>query len=223
MTATEIKIVLADDHQVVRFGLRTLLDSKPNFNVIGEASDGHEAVKLVETLKPDVLVLDLMMPNLNGLDVTRIVHKQFPEMKIVVLSMYDSEAYIVEALKNGASAYVLKQSTTDELVDAVLEVSAGRRYLSHSLSERAIEAYIKYAKVAKTDSFELYKTLTPREIEVLHLASQGHTNASIAETLSISSRTVETHRANMMKKLGIHSQIELIRFAMTRGIIPQSK
>jgi len=134
--------------------------------------------------------------------------------------MYDSEAYIVEALSNGASAYVLKQSTTDDLVEAVREVSSGRRYLSPTLSERAIDAYIRYIKDGKESELDTFDTLTPREREVLHLAAQGYTNVKIAKMLSISSRTVETHRANMMKKLGISSHIELIRFAMKRGIIP---
>ncbi len=198
-------IVLADDHHVVRQGLRALLEAEPAFRVIGEAGDGLEAVQQVEHLRPDVLVLDLMMPGLSGIQAARQIHARFPHIRIVILSMFDSEAYVVEALSGGASAYVLKGSTTEDLVAAVREVLAGKRYLSPSLSERAIEAYINYVQSAKSGELDVVETLTLREREVLHLAAQGYTNAEIAKMLTLSSRTVETHRAHMMRKLGLHS------------------
>jgi two-component system response regulator NreC len=219
MNAT--KIVLADDHQVVRLGLRTLLESEPGFQVVGEAVDGLEAVQMAERFSPDVLVLDLLMPRLNGIEAARQIRARFPHMRIVILSMFDSEAYVVEALSAGASAYVLKGSTTEELVAAVREVLAGKRYLSTSLSERAIQAYIQYVQSAKAGELDVVETLTPLEREVLHLTAQGYTNAEIAKMLTLSSRTVETHRAHMMRKLGFHSQVDLVRFALERGILPK--
>jgi two-component system, NarL family, response regulator NreC len=214
------KILLADDHQVVRLGLRTLLEAEPDFEVIGEAEDGTSTLELVDQLLPDVLVLDLMMPRLNGIEVSRQVHQYHPDVKIVMLSMFDSEAYVAEALKSGAQAYVLKSSTTTDLVEAVRCARADVRYLSPKLSERAINAYIQHVQKAKAGELDSYETLTPREREVLHLAALGHTNAEMANKLSISIRTVESHRSNMMRKLGLRSQLDLARYAMERGIIP---
>lgn len=210
------KIVVADDHHVVRQGLRTLLEAEPGFRIIGEAGDGLEAARLVERLKPDVLVLDLMMPGLNGLEVTRQVNKCSPQTRVVVLSMYANEPYVMEALRHGAAGYVLKEANTTELVQAVREVANGRRYLSPPLSERAIEAYVKKAKAVALDPYE---TLTTREREVLHLAAQGYSNTKIGVRLSVSPRTVETHRANVTRKLDLHKQTDLIRYALRRGII----
>lgn len=210
-------IVLADDHHVVRQGLRSLLEAEPDFSVIGETADGLEATQLVERLQPDVLVLDLMMPGLNGLAVTRQVSQRLLRTHVVILSMHPNEAYVLEALRAGAAAYVLKESTSAELVRAVREAVAGRRYLSSPLSERAIEAYMQKAESAALDPYE---TLTAREREVLHLVAEGHANAEIADRLFISRRTVETHRANLMRKLGLRTQTDLIRYALQRGILP---
>lgn len=215
------KIILADDHQVVRLGLRTLLESEPDFEVIGEAEDGISALRLTELHRPDVVVLDLMMPRLNGVETSHQIHQKFPQIAIVMLSMFDNEAYVVEALNSGAKAYVLKTSTTDDLVAAIRAVQSGQRYLSPKLSDRAINAYMKYVQEAKAGELDSYETLTPREREVLHLTAEGKTNPQIAEHLSISTRTVESHRANMMRKLGLRSHIDLIRYAMGRNIIPK--
>jgi two-component system response regulator NreC len=212
-----ITFVLADDHHIVRQGLRSLLEGEADFKVVGDVSDGLQAVRMVENLKPDILVLDLMMGGLNGLEVTRQVSKQSPKTAIIILSMYNNEAYVLEALKAGAKGYVLKDSTTDELVKAVREAVIGRHYLSASLSERAIENYIEKSKETYIDP---YDTLTTREREVLHLAAQSCTNAEIAERLYISRRTVEVHRSNVMHKLGLRTQPQLIRYAMKRGILP---
>lgn len=210
------KVVLADDHQVVRRGIRSLLEGEPSLRVVGEAGDGVETVSLVEQLRPDLLIVDLMMPGQSGMEVIRHVLERSPLTRIVVLSMHGNEAYVLEALRRGASGYVLKEATEAELVRAVHEVLAGRRYLSPPLSERAIEAYIKSAG-SGTDPYEL---LTSREQEALRLAAEGHTSAEIASRLSISPRTAETHRANLLRKLGLRSQAELVRYALQRGILP---
>lgn len=215
MTGTTI--ALADDHIVVRQGLRALLETEPDFRVVGEAGDGPEAVHLVERLQPDVLVLDLMLPGLSGLEVARLVRQGSPKTRVLILSMYADEAYVLRALKNGAAGYALKDSSAADLVQAVREVARGQRYLSPPLSERAIERYAQRAEGVTEDSYE---TLTTREREVLHLAAEGHTTAEIAARLGISPRTAETHRANLMHKLGIHTQTDLVRYALRRGIIP---
>ena len=210
--------MLADDHRIVRQGLRALLAGEADFEVVGEADDGREALELVKRLNPDVLVLDLMMPGLNGLEVARQLPRQSPGVRVVVLSMYDDEGFVLEALANGVSGYVLKDSNSSDLVHAVREVAAGRRYLSPPLSDRAIEAYQQRAKVGTMDKHE---TLTTREREVLQLSAEGHTNSEIAARLGISTRTAETHRSRVMHKLGLHTQSELIRYAIRRGIIKQ--
>ncbi|MBI2869691.1 MAG: response regulator transcription factor [Chloroflexi bacterium] len=213
-----ISIVLADDHWVVRQGLKALLEAESDFRVIGEASDGLEAARVVEQLKPRILVLDLMMGGINGLEVTRQVAKHPSETSVVILSMYGNESYVLEALRAGAKAYVLKESTSEELVRAIREVIKGYRYLGAPLSERAIEVYLQKTEPTTQDA---YDTLTTREREVLHLAAQGYTNAEIANRLFISRRTVEIHRANMLRKLGLRTQhIQLVQYAVQRGILP---
>lgn len=209
-------IVLADDHHIVRQGLRALLEAEPDFRVIGEAGDGLEAASLVERLQPDVLVLDLAMPGLSGLETARNVRRRAPRTRVLILSMHADEAYVLEALRNGAAGYILKNSSPADLVLAVREVAAGRRYLGPPLSEYAIEAYTQKMRAAPPDPYE---TLTTREREVLHLAAVGHGNAAIAARFGISPRTVETHRAHLMNKLSLHNQAELIRYALRRRII----
>ncbi|HKI33814.1 MAG TPA: response regulator transcription factor [Gemmataceae bacterium] len=209
-------ILLADDHNVVRQGLRALLEAEPDFSVVGEAADGLEALKLVERFSPNVLILDLKMPGLNGLEVVRQTRQRRPETRIVVLSMYGDEAHVLEALRHGATAYVVKGATAADLIRGVREAVAGRHYLSPPLSEHAVEAYFARAEEAALD---VYDTLTPREREVLQLAAEGLTNAEIAARLSISPRTAETHRGNLMRKLNLRTQTDLIRFALRRGIV----
>lgn len=212
-----IKIVIAEDHTIVRQGIRALLSASPELRVIGEAKDGIEALRLVENLEPDILVVDLMMPALGGLEVTRRVKQMKSKTKVVILSMHEDEAYVVESLTYGAMGYVLKDSTADELVAAVREVAAGKRYLSQRLSVQSLAAFMESRRKAPQEPFDL---LTSREREVIQLAAEGRTNAEIADRLVISPRTVEIHRANAMKKLGLHSQTDLIRFAIRRGIVP---
>jgi DNA-binding NarL/FixJ family response regulator len=213
-------IVLADDHPIVRQGLRALLGAEADFSIVGETGDGLEAVKLVERLAPDVLVLDLLMPGLSGLEVARQVSQLCPRTRVVVLSVCADEPYVLEALRHGAAAYVLKGSSSTDLLQAVRQAADGRTYLSPPLSQRAIESYRARAQEAPLD---VYETLTRREREVVQLAAEGHTSAEIASRLSISPRTVEAHRANLMRKLGLRTQTDLIRYALRRGIIPPDR
>lgn len=211
------KIILADDHPIVRRGLRSVLEAEKGFNLIAEVGDGLEAVRAVENLLPDILITDMMMPGLTGLEVTRQIKHRVPQTKVIILSMHATESYVLEALRNGANGYVLKDSAADELIRAIQEVLAGRRFLSSQLSERAISSYIEKAESTVTDS---YDSLTTREREVLKLAAEGLTNNEIAERLFISPRTAETHRANLMKKLNLGNHTELIRYAIRRGVLP---
>lgn len=208
-------LVLVEDHAVVRQGLRSLLEAVPDFSIVGEAADGPDALACVKRLKPDVLVLDMMLPGLHGLEVARQVRRSSPGTRTIVLSMYATEAYVLEALEAGVAAYVLKKASAAELVNAIREALAGRRYLSPPLSEHAIEAYIARAKSAP----DPYQTLTQRERDVLHLAIEGLNNTEIARRLVISPRTVEMHRTNLMRKLGLHSQTDLILFALKQGFL----
>ncbi len=207
-------IVLADDHHVVRQGFKALLENQEEFSVIAEAGDGLEAVKVTARMKPDILVVDLIMPGINGLEVTRQVGRLSPHTRVIVLSMYQDEAYVIEALQNGACGYVLKESNISDLVKAIRDVAAGRHYLSSPLSELAIAAYKEKTKGV---SLDLYNTLTTREREVLQLVAAGNTNAEIADKLFISERTVESHRATMMRKLSLTSRGDLLAYALKRG------
>jgi two-component system response regulator NreC len=210
------QIVLADDHQVVLDGLKALLLGEADLQVIGQATDGLEVLPRVLELKPEILVLDLMMPGLNGLEVARQVHDRAPATKVIVLSMHANDAYVVEALRNGASGYVLKQSQARALIDAIRAVRNGARYLSPPLSEQKLERWQNDAKGAPVD---LYDTLSTREREVLQLAAEGLTSAAIGGRLKIGKRTVETHRANLQRKLGLKSQADLVRLAVKKGLV----
>jgi two-component system response regulator NreC len=211
-----VSILIADDHAVVRLGLRLLLEAEPDFAVVGEVADGLEALLQVQRLRPDVLILDLVMPGLHGVEVIRQVRKRAPKTRVVVLSMHANEAYVVEALRKGASAYVLKGSAGGEVLDAVRAALNGKQFLSPPLSGRAINAYIEKAKISAVD---IYDTLTRREREVLQLGAQGRTNAEIAQRLRVTRRTVESHRGNAFQKLGLRNQTDLVRYALRRGIV----
>jgi DNA-binding NarL/FixJ family response regulator len=212
-------LILIDDHELVREGIRSVLTAEPDFAVVGEAADGVSAIRLVERLRPDVLVIDLMIPHLNGLEVAHHISQYAPDTRIVMLSMHADESYVLAALRSGARAYVLKEAPAHDLVHAIREALVGRHYLSPPISERAIEHYITRSEAETLDPYE---TLSAREREVLHLTAEGHSAAEIGEQLSISPRTVETHRTRLMRKLDIHTQTDLIRFALRRGIIPLS-
>ena len=210
-------MLLAEDHPVVREGLRAMLEAEGDFQVVGQTGNSSEVGGMVAELHPDVLVLDLIMPGIGGLNALRELARRRLSTRVVVLSMYANEAYVLEALQNGAGAYVLKQSEAAELVRGIREVAKGRRYLSPPLSQRAVEAYAKRAKgtIATREA-----ELTAREKEVLMLVGQGFTSAQIGERLFISVRTVESHRSNLTKKLGLHSQAEMVRTALRRELTP---
>ncbi|MBL9214699.1 MAG: response regulator transcription factor [Opitutaceae bacterium] len=208
-------VILADDHEVVRRGVRSILEADGAFKVVAEVADGLSAVQEVEKRKPTLLFLDLSMPRLHGLEVLRQVRASSPQTKVLVLSMHHDEPYVIEALRAGAMAYILKGSESTEIARAVQEVVAGRRYLSAPLSERAIAALTSRTP----DQSDPLNALTPREREVLLLAAVGLGTAEMAEKLFISPRTAETHRANLMQKLGLQSQTDLVRFAIRRGLI----
>jgi two-component system, NarL family, response regulator NreC len=212
-----VTVLLADDHPIVRQGMRHLFEAEPDVRVVGEATDGLQTVQLVEKLKPNVLIVDMMMPGLNGLEILRQVKKRSPATFSIVLSMQSADAYVVEALKSGASGYVLKDSGPSELVHAVRQVIQGQRFLSPQLSERLISAYIQTSDKTAVDPYE---TLTDREREVLQMVSEGLSTPEIARRLSISPRTAELHRGRMMNKLGLRNQTDLIRYALKRGILP---
>ena len=210
-----ITFVIADDHEIVRRGIHSLLESDPSYRVVAEVADGLAAVQAVDKHKPHVLFLDLNLPRLHGLEVLKQVHANQPATKVIVLSMHNDEPYVIEALRGGAAAYLLKGSDSQEIVKALKETLAGRRYLSAPLSEWAINALT----TRLPDSSDPLATLSPREREVLLLAAEGLGNAEIAEKLFISPRTAETHRANLMRKLNLQSQTDLVRFAVRKNLI----
>jgi two-component system, NarL family, response regulator NreC len=210
-----VSVLLVDDHPMIRQGLRNLLSEVPDFQIIGEAGDGLEAIHKIELTKPDVLVIDMMMPNLNGLEVLLQIKKLSPATRTVVFSMQSAEPYVVEALRAGAAGYILKDAGPGELVDAIHSILQGNRYLSEGLSER-LEANGLRVEDAPLD---LYQTLTTREREILQMAAEGRSSAEIGDKLSISPRTVEIHRSRFLKKLGLRNQAELVRYAIKRGIL----
>ncbi|RME85622.1 MAG: DNA-binding response regulator [Caldilineae bacterium] len=218
LTAT---IVLADDHELVRQGLCSLLDGEPGIHVLGETSDSSKVLPLCRRLKPQVLVLDLMMPGPGGLAILQQVRQRLPNIKVVVISMHKQEAYVARALLSGASAYVPKDAPADHLVEAIWAVRTGKTYLSPHLDRQAVEQYLALEQ-EKQDAYEL---LTGREKEVLPLVAQSLTSKRIAEIMQISPRTVEIYRRNMMRKMGFRNLLDVIRYAQQKGLIeppPQS-
>jgi len=209
-------IGLADDHPVVRQGLRALLEVEPDLRVVGEAADAVSTIEMVIRLAPDVLILDLVMPG-GGLEVLRALAARQTATRVVVLSMHATEGHVLTALQEGASAYVVKDATASDLVHAVREAVAGRRFLSPPLSQRAIEAY---ARGTRATTRAPHSALTAREIDVLRLSAQGYTLQQVGVELSISRRTAETHRAHLMRKLGLHNQTDVVLYAMRHGILP---
>ncbi len=209
-------IILADDHQIVREALRMLLETQSDFKVIAETGDGLAALQMTEKFKPEVLVVDIMMPGLSGLEVARQTKRVSPSTKVIVLSMYDTESYVVESLGVGVSGYVLKKSSSQELVFAIRQALEGKVYLSPPLNERAIQAYLRSLQESRFE--DPFDALTDREREVFQLAAEGLSNPQIAARLSVSPRTVEMHRANLMKKLSLKSQTDLVKYAVKRGM-----
>jgi DNA-binding NarL/FixJ family response regulator len=213
-----IRVLLAEDHTIVRKGLRSLLEDEEGIEVIGEAEDGREAIKLAEKLHPDIVVMDIAMPGLNGLEATRQLRKLHPEIKILILSVYANEEYVFQTLQAGAEGYLVKKAAPSELILAIKAVHQGNSFLSPSISRTVIDEYIRRAEEI-SEGDDAFKNLTARETEVLQLIAEGRKTREIAELLYISIKTVETHRAHIMDKLGIHSTAELTQYAISKGII----
>ncbi|MBL7065875.1 MAG: response regulator transcription factor [Anaerolineae bacterium] len=211
-----IRVLLAEDHTIVRKGVRALLADEPGIEVIGEAEDGREAVQMAQQLLPDVVLMDYSMPGLNGLEATRQIKRWVPEVKVLVLTMHADKEYVFQILSAGASGYVVKKAAPTELVAAIQAVYRGDSFLSPTISRTVIEEYVRQAKVIAKDS---YGQLTGREREVLQLIAEGHSSREIAKRLCITEKTVRTHRANLMDKLHLRSIAELTQYAIRRGMI----
>lgn len=215
-----IKVLVADDHTILRQGIKALLNNQGKIEVVGEAKDGREAIKMIEELLPDVVLMDIAMPGLNGLEATRRIKKKFPEIKVLVLTMYAHEEYIFQILNAGANGYLVKETAFQDLITAIKAVYRGEAFMSPSISKKVIDRYAQRAQVDKNDVCDI---LTTREREVLQLIAEGNSNKKIAEALFISPKTVETHRTHIMDKLNIHGRAGLIKYAIRKGIIDINK
>ena len=213
----KVRIVIAEDHTILREGLRSLLSSDPIFEIVGEAEDGREAIKCVEKFRPDLILTDLSMPRMNGMEAIKEIKRQSPKTKVLVLTVHKAEEYILATFRAGANGYLLKDSTHAELVMAVKKVLSGKQYISPEISEKVIEGYLEGKKTLKSQTS--WETLTQREREILKLIAEGYKNKEIAEDLCISVKTVEKHRANLMEKLDLHSIQALTAFAIEKGLV----
>lgn len=211
-----IRVLLADDHTILRDGIRALLEDQEDFAVVGEAEDGQAAVRMASQLKPDVVVMDIAMPILNGLEATRQIQRDLPQVRVLILTMHENEEYIRQVLAAGALGYVLKDAAARDLIGAIRTVYQGEAVLSPAITRLVIEDYLRWGDIRPQD---MSNGLTPREREVLQLIAEGYTNKSIAEILSISVKTVQTHRTNLMAKLDLHDRGELIKYAIQKKII----
>jgi len=213
----KIKILLAEDHTIVRQGLSALLRSEPDIEVVGEASDGLEAVEMAKKINPDVVLMDIAMRHLNGIEATRKIKKLFPYMKVLVLTMYDNEEWIFQILKAGASGYLIKDSAMTDLVSAIRTIHQGGSFLSPSISKKVIDEYIRKAEIGEKKGVD--DLLSSREREILQLIAEGQSVTQIASLLCISKKTVEAHKTHIMEKLNIHDKVGLIKYAIRMGLI----
>ncbi|MCA1644608.1 MAG: response regulator transcription factor [Chloroflexi bacterium] len=214
-----IRVLLADDHTIVRQGVRLCLEAMGDIEVVAEAEDGQLAVVLANQLRPDVAVVDLTMPRLNGVEAIRQIKRDLPATEVVVLSVHDSEPYVVQALRAGAAGYVLKRNAATELAAAIRAAHDGQAYLHPSIARRVLDDYLSRIHSSETGVADPHERLTPREREVLQLAAEGHTTRAIAGLLCLSTKTVEHHRASLMTKLGLHGQTELVKYAIRAGLV----
>jgi DNA-binding NarL/FixJ family response regulator len=213
----QVRILLADDHNILRDGMRLLLERQPGFSVVGEAADGREIVQLTQEHSPDVVVMDIAMPNMNGIEATRRIVEKFPSTGVVILSMHYDESYVIRSLKAGARAYLLKDAMKAELIAAIRAVAEGRSFFSPRISRILQEEYVEaLGRKGADDSYDL---LTDREREILQLVAEGKTNKEIADALNVSVYTVDTHRTHILQKLNLHSVPEVILYAVRKGII----
>jgi DNA-binding NarL/FixJ family response regulator len=214
---SKIRVVVADDHTIVREGVRILLEAQPDIEVVGEAADGQEALARVRELLPDIVLIDIAMPNLNGLDATRAIKRDYPQVQIIALTMYESDEYFFQILNAGASGYILKKAASADLLAAIRAVYAGEVFLYPSVARRLVSDYL--SRVQSGEEKSSYDGLTPREREVLKLVAEGHTNQAIADKLVISPSTVQTHRSRIMQRLNLHNRAELIQYAIRKGLL----
>ena len=212
-----IRVLLADDHKLIRAGLRLVVDQQPDLDVVGEADDGRQAVELAKSLKPDVVVMDIGMPNLNGIEAARQIREIHPDSAVVMLSMHSDEGYVLRALAAGVRAYLLKDSATADLVQAIHAVAEGKSFFSPAVSKVLLQDYMR--KLQRSGAEDSYDLLSPREREVLQLVAEGKSNKEVAGLLNLSVYTVETHRARIMQKLNLKGVPELILYAVRKGII----
>lgn len=211
------KLVIAEDHTILREGLKALLSTHPGIEIVGEAEDGREAIRLVEKLDPDLVMMDLSMPRMDGMEAIREIKRRWPKKKVLALTAHRTEEYILTTLKAGADGYLLKDSTYQEMMTAVDSVLGGKRYLSPGVSERVISGYLEGKQTIKLDG--AWDNLTHREREVLKLIGEGYRNKEIADLLVVSPKTVEKHRANLMTKLNFHNVSEITAYAIERGLV----
>jgi two-component system response regulator NreC len=213
----KIRVLLADDHTLIRAGLRMVVESQPDLTVVGEADNGREAVAMAETLKPDVVVMDIGMPSLNGVEASRQIREKMPDTQVVMLSMHSDEGYVLRALKAGAKAYLLKDSAEADLARAIHAAAAGGSFFSPAVGKVLLEDYMR--KLQRTGAEDSYELLSPREREILQLVAEGKSSKEIASLLELSAYTIETHRARVMQKLNLRGVPELILYAVRKGII----
>lgn len=217
------RLLIADDHSVVRGGIRLVLKSAPEFRIVAEAEDGEQAVELARRHKPDVVIMDISMPKLNGIEATAMLKKQDPGVKVIILTVHEEEEYVYQILRAGASGYVLKSAGKKEIFDAIKSAMTGERFFSPGISNIIIESFVKRARetAAKPELIAAQpgNSLTKRETEILQYIAQGYTNRKIAETLFLSIRTINTHRTNLMQKLNIHDTARLVRYAIETGLV----
>lgn len=214
-----IRVLLVDDHTILRDGVRSLLEREPDIEVVGEADDGVEAVEKAGTLTPDIIIMDMVMPRMGGLEATQRIKEQHPDIRILILSMYDDDEYVLQIIQAGASGYVLKRVASSELVRAIRDVHGGSSFLHPPIAAKLIEDYVRRVTGEEVREPSGAKPLTDREREVLKLIAEGHTNQGIADILCVSKKTVESHRANIMRKLDLHDVTELVKYALRKGLI----
>jgi two-component system response regulator NreC len=214
---TKIHILLADDHTILRAGLKMMLNAQPDMEVVGEAPDGRQAIAETQRLQPDIILMDITMPEMSGIEATRHIKKLVPESKILILTMHEHDEYVFQALRAGASGYMLKEAADTELISALHVIQSGQFYLSPVAQSVLVGDYLQRVRIGEEK--DSYSSLTEREREILKLVAEGYTNTQIAERLVISPKTVDTHRTHIMDKLNLHSRAELVKYAMRRGLL----